>query len=235
MLRVAIVHSGGAYAERVIEYLSSPPEAKVLGYQVPADLPPMMDEEDAAAYLPAELADADVVVAINLHTALLSELPYVMSKGTAKALLVPREDPSWVRPGLVQQVTRSCARFGIESAFPKPFCSLQPLTPLLAEFCDQYRVGRHRFTVHCRDGLIADAHCLSSSGCGLTAWVVEQLVGERCDDSLPHRAAELLHLRPCLASMALDDEDGDTIMHHAIAIIEQASRDALAEKGAHQS
>jgi len=124
-------------------------------------------------------------------------------------------------------VTRACARFGIENAFPKPFCELEPRTPVIAQFCEEYRVGRHEFRIECEAGVITAATCAKGSACGLTAWVVEQLVGQPCDDTLPRTVAELLHLRPCLASMALDTESGDTVMHHSIAIMEQAGRDAL--------
>lgn len=229
MLRVAVLHSGGTYPGRIVEYLASFPGAQVAAYELPSNLPAFLDEEDAAGYLPAEAGEADVVIAVHLHSALLSELPFMMGKATARALLVPREDPSWVRPGLMNQVTRSCARFGIETAFPKPFCALEPMSPLLIEFCEQYKVGRHKFRVNCSEGVITGADYLSGSACGLTEWVVEQLIGLPCDESLEHQVAELLHLRPCLASMAHDPDGDDTIMHHSIAIMEQAGRDAVAE------
>lgn len=227
MLSVAILHSGGAYPKRVQEYLESFPGARVAAYQLPADVPLMLEEDEAAMFLPTEAGQADVVIAIQLPAPLLSELPFMMGKGRVRALLVPREAPSWVRPGLMNQVTRACARFAIENAFPKPFCGLEPMTPLISQFCEQYRVGRHSFSIGCRDGVIDRATGVTSSACGLTQWVAEQLPGQPCDATLVRTVAELLHLRPCLASMAMDDEEGDTIMHHSIALMEQAARDAL--------
>lgn len=228
MLRVAIVHTGGAYVERVREYLQSVPGADVVAYQAPSDLPLMMDEEDAAALIPAAVAEAEVVIAVHLHYALLLELPYVMGKGRGKALLAPREEPGWIRPGQMREVTKACARFGIESAFPKPFCELAPRTPVITQFSEEYQVGRHKFEVECAGGVVTAVHCPTGSACGLTDWVAEQLVGRPCDDTLPRAAVELLHLRPCLASQALDDETGDTIMHAAIHIMDEAATDALA-------
>lgn len=227
MLSVAVLHSGGAYQRRVKEYLESFPGAAVTAYQLPADVPLMLEEEEAAIFLPTDAAHASVVIAIQLPSALLAEVPFMMGKGVARALLVPREAPSWVRPGLMNQVTRSCARFGIENAFPKPFCALEPMTPLITQFCDEYMLGKPHISLESRDGLIDRATCLTSSACGLTSWVAEQLVGQPCNETLVRTVAELLHLRPCLASMAMDDEEGDTIMHHSIALMEQAARDAL--------
>jgi hypothetical protein len=227
MLSVAVVHSGGAYALRVREYLESRPGAQVAAFEVPSDLPLMMDEEDAAALIPAAVAEAEIVIAIHLHHALLLELPYVMGQGRGRALIAPREEPDWVRPGQMREVTKGCARFGLENAFPKPFCAFAPVSPVLKQFGEEYQVGRHQFRVRCRDGVVIGAECATGSGCGLTEWVVEELVGRPCDDTLPRAVVELLHLRPCLASMALDEETGDTIMHHSIAIMDEAGREAL--------
>ncbi|MBC7286710.1 MAG: hypothetical protein H5T86_01450 [Armatimonadetes bacterium] len=231
MLSVAVLHSGGAYPERVIEYLSGQPGADVRSYVLPVDLPLIVD--DAGEFLPSEVAAAQVVIAINIHLNLLAELPYTMGEGDGegKALLVPREDPLWVRPGLMSQVTRACARFGIETAFPKPFCELEPLTPAIAAFCEQYRAGRPRIAIDCAGGEIIASRCLRSSPCGLTAWVVEQIGGAPCDASLLQRLADLLHHRPCFASMAPDPELGDTIMHKSMRIIQSAGREALEAVG----
>jgi hypothetical protein len=227
MLSVAIVHTGGAYATRVQEYLASRPGAQVTAFAVPANLPAMLDEEDAAALIPAAVAEAEVVIALHLHYALLLELPHVMGKGRGQALIVPREEPDWVRPGQMREITKGCARYGLENAFPKPFCAFAPLSPVLKQFGDEYQAGQHQFHVRCQDDTVVSASCRMGSACGLTEWVVEELIGRRCDETLTRAAVELLHLRPCLASMALDDETGDTIMHKSIAIMEQAGEAAL--------
>lgn len=229
MLTVAVVHSGGPYQERVCEYLRSHEGAQVTDFQLPVNLPLIVD--DAADFVPMEVAEAEVVIAIALHPNLLAELPYVMGKGQGKALLVPQEEPTWVRPGLMGQVTRACSRFGIESASPKPFCALEPMTPVISQFCREYRAGHPELELECHGGLIATARCLRSSPCGLTAWAAGQLAGMPCDASLLQRLADLLHQRPCLASMAMDRELGDTIMHASMDILRSAGRKALSKVG----
>lgn len=227
--KVAIVHSGVPYAERVEEYLRAHPGARVEAFVVPADVPVFVDEEEAAALLPPAIASAEIVIAIALPYVLLRELPYVMGRGHGRALIAPREEPQWIRPGQMREVTRACGRFGLENAFPKPFCALQPHTPVLRQFCADYKVGQHAIVLECIDGVISAAHCPTSSACGLTAWAAEQLVGRPCDETIPRALVELLHVRPCLASMALDEELGDTIMHEAIRLIEAAGLQALQE------
>ena len=232
MLSVAIVHSGGPYPDRLKEYLSSRPGADVRSYTLPVNLPLIVD--DAADFIPDEVGAAQVVIAVQLHPNLLAELPYVMGEdgsGQGKALLVPREDPSWVRPGLIGQVTRACARFGIESAFPKPFCELEPVTPVIRQFSEEYAAGKPQISLECADGKITQAKCLRSSPCGLTAWAVGRLSGAACDGSLLQKLADLLHQRPCLATMVPDPEIGDTIMHKSMWILQDAGREALKAAG----
>ena len=229
MLSVAVVHSSGPYQERVREYLGKQAGAEVAQFQLPVNLPLVLD--DAAEFIPDQVAEAEVVIAIGLHPNLLVELPYVMGKGQGKALLVPQEEPGWVRPGLAGQVTRACAKFGIESAFPKPFCALEPLTPVIKQFCEEYRAGRHEIEVACNGGVVSKATCLRSSPCGLTAWVMQHLEGTPCNEELLQKLADLLHQRPCLASMAMDPELGDTIMHKSMEILKDAGRRALERVG----
>ena len=225
MVRVEVVHVGGRYAERVIEHLSAMSPGAVTAFLVPRALPPVLD--DPAEFLPAGLGRAEIVVAINIHPELLLEIPERATGGTLRALIAPIEDPSWIKPGLQRQVTLACARHGIESAFPKPFCALEPSTPAIMEFCEQFRVGVPTFSIRIAEGRVAAVEVVRGSPCGLTAFVAEQLVGLPADDLLPKKAGELHHSYPCLASMALDSDTGDTIMHASLSLIVTGVAEAL--------
>jgi len=226
-VRVEIVHEGGRYFERVVSHLSAMSPGNVDAYQVPRSLPPVLD--DAAEYLPAELGAGDVIIAINIHPELLLEIPNMVGGGTARALIAPIEDPSWVKPGLQRQVTQVCAANDMESAFPKPFCSLEPNTPAIQEFCDQFMVGVPAFEIRIPEGRGAEVEMLRGSPCGLTFFVAEQLVGLPADDSLPEKAGQLHHAYPCLASMNLDPQTGETIMHASLYLIRDRVKEALEE------
>jgi hypothetical protein len=216
-MRVEVVHTGGRYAERVISYLSSMAPGTVTAFQVPKALPPVLD--DPAEFLPPALGKAEVIVAINIHPELLLEIPSRVGGGSVRVLVAPIEDPNWVKPGLQRQVTLACAQHEIESAFPKPFCSLSPSTPALEEFCEQYKVGLPSLRITVTDGRVAAVEVLRGSPCGLTAFVAEQLVGLPADESLPKRAGEFHHAYPCLATMNIDPATGDTVMHASLAIL----------------
>jgi len=224
-VRVEIVHVGGRYPERVIAHLSTMSPGNVIAYQVPRSLPPVLD--DALEVLPAELGAGDVVIAINIHPELLLEIPSMVGGGSVRALIAPVEDPSWVKPGLQRQVTLVCANHGIETAFPKPFCSLEANTPAIVEFSEQFKVGVPTFRFRWSEGRIASAEVLRGAPCGLTDFVAQELTGLNPDDRLLEKASQLHHSYPCLASMSLDAATGDTIMHASLYLIRDCVSQAL--------
>lgn len=228
-MRVEVVHEGGRYAERVIAHLLKMSPESVDAYQVPRSLPPVLD--DAAEYLPAELGAGDVIIAVNIHPEMLLEIPNMVAGVATRALIAPIEDPNWIKPGLVKQVTQECAHRGLESAFPKPFCALEPTTPVIQEFCETYGVGVPTFRFEISDGKVAAVEVLSGAPCGLTDFVAEQLVGLPADETLPEKAGQLHHSYPCLSSMVMDPAFGDTIMHKSLFLLRDRVREALAEAG----
>ncbi len=226
-MRVEIVHEGGRYFERVLAHLSKMSPGNVDAYQLPRSLPPVLD--DASEYLPAELGAGDVVIAINIHPELLLEIPNMVGGGSTKALIAPIEDPNWIKPGLERQVTQACAANDMESAFPKPFCSLEPTTPTIEEFCEEYKVGVPTFKLKLSVGKVAAVEVIRGAPCGLTHFVAQKMVGLPADDSLPERAGQLHHGYPCLSSMTLDPATGDTIMHKSLFLLRDRVREALEE------
>jgi hypothetical protein len=185
--------------------------------------------DDAGEFLPPALGKGEVIIAINIHPELLLEIPSRVAGSTVRALIAPIEDPNWVKPGLQRQATLACAEHGIESAFPKPFCSLEPSTPTICEFSEQFRVGMARLKIKVTDGKVAAVEVLQGSPCGLTAFVAEKLVGLPADSALPKAAGELHHAYPCLGSMSIDPATGDTIMHASLAIVVDRVAAALRE------
>jgi hypothetical protein len=226
-VHVEVIHSGGHYVDRLLAYLKSTSPEAVSAHQVPAALPPMLD--DPAEFLPPGSGQADVIIAVNLHPELLVE---VAAQAAGRALIAPIEDPSWVRPGLQRQVTQVCSRRGIETAFPKPFCALVPSTPAIAEFCAQFRAGRTEITLTISDGRVAAVEVLRGAPCGLTAFLAQKLIGLPADDSLPERAGILHHTYPCLATMNPDPATGDTVMHASLHLVRTCVAEALARAGA---
>ena len=226
LARVEVLHTGGRYQEFVREYLSEMAGEPVEALRLPDRLPLIVD--DARDFIPEQAGSSAVVIAIELHGDLLLELPYVMAERGGTALLVPQEDPSWVRPGLIHQVSEVCKAKGIECEFPKPFCHLQPRTPIIKLFAEQYQAGVPELEFEIEGGLIKEARVTRSAPCGLTRWVAERLPGtEATEEAVVQRTRVLHHSRPCMATMNMDPTINDTLMHLSLHLAEFASAQAF--------
>ena len=220
---VQILHTGGHYPALVEEHLRSQ-GAPVTTHQLSADSFQTLD--DPEQYLPRELGEADVVIAIALPPGLITALPPFLADTRCRALLVPVEDPTWVRPGLERQLQGLCKAAGMECAVSMPFCALAGGGEVIGAFCKQYRVGRPRLEIEVSDGLVTTARCVQGAPCGLTHWVAERLPGTAIEEVV-ERAKVLHHSRPCMASMALLRESGDTLMHVSLDIMKRAAASAV--------
>ena len=224
MLSVHILHTPGHFWQRLAEHLQSA-GGEVLVSELPEQLPMIVDYP--REFLPQQTGEADVTIAVHLHHDLLAEIPALLSEGGGRALIVPVENPNWVRPGLMRQISRDCDKLKVEVAFPEPFCALHPATPTIKQFGDEYRVGYPQLELVITNGMVTQAHCVRSAPCGLTEWAVERLVGTEAGEALIQNARTLHHSRPCLASMTMVPPMDDTLMHKSVHIIEQAAREAL--------
>jgi len=220
---VEILRTGGHYPSLLEEHLQSQ-GAPVTSQLLSGDAEDAVDEPER--WLPGELSGAEVVIAIALPAGVLAALPGRLANTHGKALLIPIECPTWAQPGLVLQVQRLCQKAGLEFAAPMPFCALTPSGTTIRRFCDQYGLGRPRLEMKIADGMVTEARCLRGAPCGLTHWVVEQLPGIPRDEVV-ERAQTLHHSRPCLASMVLVPEMGDTLMHVSMRLMKQAVSKAL--------
>jgi len=224
MLSIHILHTSGHFWQRLAEHLQSA-GGEVSVSEVPEQLPMMVDYP--REFLPEETGQADVTIAVHLHHDLLAELPTLLSEGGGRALIVPIENPNWVRPGLVRQISGDCDKFDVRVAFPESFCSLRPATLAIKQFCDEYRVGRPQLELVISEGVVAEARCIRSAPCGLTEWAAERLVGTEAGEALVEKARMLHHSRPCLASMTMVPPMDDTLMHKSLFLFEDVVRQAM--------
>ena len=225
MLSVHILHTPGHFWQRLAEHLQSA-GAEISVSEVPKQLPMIVDYP--REFLPQQTGEVDVTIAVHLHQDLLAELPALLSEGGGRALIVPIENPNWVRPGLVRQISRDCDKLNVEVALPEPFCTLHPATPTIRQFCEEYRVGYPQLELVITNGVVAEARCVRSAPCGLTEWAAERLVGTEAGEALIEKARTLHHSRPCLASMTMVPPMDDTLMHKSLFLFEDVVRQALA-------
>ncbi len=198
--------------------------------QLPSVLPYYLD--DPAELLRGELPPHEATVAINVHQEVLLALPELAHHAGSRVLIAPSEAPEWVTRWVRGEVRKACRRLDMGCAFPKPFCSLQPgIHPAVDEFMEHFRIGYPRLHLELGDGYIREARVLRSAPCGNTYYVAFNLKGAPLDASVAEVVAKYWHSFPCVASMQVDRELGETVLHMGGFMHYRAVQEALAEAG----
>ncbi len=183
-----------------------------------SDLPAFIDNPEE--YMPKKLPPADICLASGLHKDLLLELPNHLKAAGVKALIAPIEDWQEVPMGIRKQLENRCAELGLECAFPKPFCALEPEEdkPTITRFIQETRVGRPLLEVTLRmvdkKEVIECAVVRRSAPCGSTWYIARKLAGVPTKkEELYDAIAKAHHSFPCTATMSTDPETKEPILH----------------------
>jgi len=194
-------------------------------YRVTGALPSLIEEPEK--FLPHNMLRCDVLIAIGLHSDLLLALPLVAKESKARVVIIPIEDKKWCPTAVRRQLTEELKELGLEYAFPKPFCSLEGSNqPVLEEFVRQYRIGRPEIRVEVKDGFISNAFVLKSAPCGSTWYVAQRIKGKEVSE-IEDIVAVAHHSYPCTASMEMDTELNEPILHKAGHIIREVVKNAI--------
>jgi hypothetical protein len=184
----------------------------------PSQLPAFIDEPER--YMPKKMPKADLCIASGLHKDLLLELPHHAQQVGIEGIIVPIEDFLEVPSGLRKQVKERCQDVGLENAFPKPFCSLEPAEdkPTISAFITKLKVGRPSLEIStARKGkseVIDSTIVRRSAPCGSTWYVAKKIIGiETKRDILYDAVAKAHHSYPCTATMSEDPEMKEPILH----------------------
>jgi hypothetical protein len=245
---------GGEFAERVIRNLINDPSfCKSCGlycdsckYGVyshvgniraaievpdPSKLPAFIDNPEK--YLPKKTPRADLCIATGLHKDLLLELPTLIQRFGIKGLVVPIEDFIEVPAGL-RQVEEKCQSLGLEYAFPKPFCSLKATEskPTISRCVTELEIGRPLLKISIgrrgKHEIIDSVAVCRSAPCGSTWYIAKKLVGaEMKKEILYDVIAKAHHSYPCTATMSVDYEAKEPILHLGGFIIREEIESAL--------
>ncbi len=198
----------------------------------PSELPAFID--DPEKYMPKRVPRADLCIASGLHKDLLLELPHYIQKAGIKGLIVPIEDFIEVPSGLRKQMEEMCQELGLEYAFPKPFCSLKPTEdkPTILRFVTELRVGRPSLEISVmeRGGreVISSTMVRRSAPCGSTWYVAKKLIGVEVNKEIIYDVvAKAHHSYPCTATMNIDPELKEPILHVGGYIIREEVEEAL--------
>jgi len=254
MLTLVFIYSG-EFAERVIRNLINDPSfCKSCGlhcdyckYSVysyvrnilaamqlpsPSELPAFIDNPEN--YMPKTIPKAHLCIASGLHKDLLLELPRHIQKVGIKGLIVPIEDFNEVPSGLRKQVEEKCQEVGLENAFPKPFCSLEPAEdkPIISRFVTELKVGRPLLEISTakrgKYEVIDSTIVRRSAPCGSTWYIARKLMGVEARKEIWYdMVAKAHHSYPCTATMNVDPEVKEPILHVGGYIIREEVEKAL--------
>jgi len=198
----------------------------------PSELPAFVDNPER--YLPKRIPKADLCVASGLHKDLLLELPNQLQKSGIAGLVVPIEDFAEVPSGLRKQVEEKCEGLGLENAFPKPFCSLEPSKsrPTVSRLTTEAKIGRPLLEISTMKRgnyeAVESVTVRRSAPCGSTWYVARKLIGmETKRETLYDTIAKAHHSYPCTATMGVDPEAKEPILHISGYIIREEVEKAL--------
>jgi hypothetical protein len=214
----------GEYGRRIVTNIDAhrPTGWEITTWTAPPFLPPVIDYPED--YLPDELPTADLLLSLGEHPGVAELLPDIVHLSGAHAVIAPIDNVAWLPPGLMNQLAGWLTDAGAEAVFPKPFCSLTETTynakrhtvaydnPLIAEFARHFGQPRMRIECDPGDAVITQVEIVRDAACGCARYVAEHLVGVGVEEA-EHEAGMLHHHFPCLASMGIDADYNDTLMH----------------------
>lgn len=220
---LAIVN--GEYGRRHVANVQAngPPSWSMTVWQAPAFFPPVIDYPED--YLPAELPAVDLILSFAEHKGVAELLPDLAERTGATAVLAPIDHEAWLPRGLARQLHGWLAKLDVACATPKPLCSLTEQdysvarrrrvsyqNQLIAEFARYFGQPRLAVTVDENNRKITAVSVERDAVCGCARHVATGLLGVSADDAA-EQAGLLHHHFPCLASMGIDPDFGDTLLH----------------------
>lgn len=215
----------GEYGQRHYENISAhaPFDWDLEIWRAPISFPLVIDYPED--YLPVSLPQADLLLSFAEHKGVAELLPEIARMTGARSVIAPVDNETWLPRGLARQLRGWLEKQGVQCATPKPLCSLTQESydlgrrqrvryhdPLIAEFASCFGRPSFEIQVDPHSRAITVIHVRRDTVCGCARYVAERLIGISVDDA-EQEGGLLHHHYPCLASMGIDSDYGDTLMH----------------------
>lgn len=215
----------GDYGKRHVENIRKygPEHWTIETWQAPAFFPPVIDYPED--YLPDSFPRTDLILSFAEHKGVAELLPDIAGMSGAKAVIAAVDNESWLPRGLARQLRGWMEEMGVAIATPKPLCALTetwywiarrikyPVThPLIVEFAEYFGQPKLELTIDPISREITGVTVKRDAVCGCARYTAENLIGVQAGDAA-EKAGLLHHHFPCLASMGIDSDYNDTLMH----------------------
>ena len=223
-MRILAVVSG-EYGRRHVENIRKygPEEWVINIWEPPATFPLVIDYPEA--HLPESLPETDIVLAFAEHKGAAELLPDIARMTGAKAVIAPVDNEAWLPRGLARQLREWLERMNGCCVTPKPLCSLTEKDYLqtrrkrvryenvfISEFAKHFGKPEFKIEVDESSRTIISAAVVRDAVCGCARYAAENLIGISIDE-VEEKAGLLHHHYPCMASMGIDVDFNDTLMH----------------------
>jgi hypothetical protein len=227
-LRVLMVIQG-SYGQRMVDNIRkcAPPDWDIEHIMLQTSLPAIID--DADEYLPKKLPESDLLISLGEEQGVAQMIPDIVERSGVKAVIAPADNRVWLPAGLARQIQQKLEKKGVDMVYPVPFCMLSENSSentYIREFARYF--GRPEVDVELNDEYILKLVVKRDAPCGSTGYVAEHLPGTRVGEAV-EQSGLMHHQYPCLATMGIDKEFEDTLMHRAGLAVKQAVESSIKE------
>ena len=237
MIRLLVLVTGD-YGWRHVENIRErgPEDWEIETWETPKTLPLIIDYPED--YLPEALPACDLILSLAELKGVAEMLPEIAQMTGAKAVIAPIDNAAWLPVGLARQVRGWLGEMGVACVTPKPFCSLTEThynalrqrtaydDPLIREFAQYFGQPQFKATVNEDAGEISSLEVVRDACCGCAYYVAEKLAGAPVEEALESAGLHHHHY-PCHATMGIDPQYNDTLLHVSGNLMKEVVKEAL--------
>jgi hypothetical protein len=184
--------------------------------------------DDPDEVLPVVLPAADLLVSLHESPGAAELIPDIARRCGAGAVLAAVDDRAACPRGLENQIGKRLGAMGVAFAFARPLCGFDGGPhPLLSAFASLF--GRPRMRIDADGDRVGLVTVERDCPCGAGRFVAKVLPGTRLSEAADTGALRHHH-HPCMASMEVDPELSDTLMHLSGYIFRAAINEGLRRK-----
>jgi hypothetical protein len=212
---------GVRHMANIIQY--APAAWVITQWRAPVFFPVVIDYPED--FIPSELPPADLILSFAEHKSVAELIPDIAKKTGARAVIAAIDNENCLPRGLARQLRGWLEQMNVACATPKPLCSLTETdfwvtrreklshnSQLIAEFARYFGMPEFSITVDTKTREITTIEVKRDTVCGCARYVAQQLIGVSVDEA-EYQAGLAHHHFPCLASMGIDIDFNDTLMH----------------------
>ena len=220
---LAIINSdyGVRHVANIIQY--APSNWVITQWRAPVFFPMVIDYPED--FIPPELPPSDLILSFAEHKSVAELIPDIAKMTGAKAVIAAIDNENSLPRGLARQLRGWLEQMNVACATPKPLCSLTETdfyvtrrekmahnSPLIAEFARYFGMPEFKIEVNPKTRTITSVEVKRDAVCGCARYVAQKLVGVTADEA-EYEAGMAHHHFPCLASMGIDIDFSDTLLH----------------------